>query len=480
MNTTARRLAVQPHAIAAALALAFVAGVSDAQSLVRPVIDGTSNTIFITERPRLGDLLPGAAGRLETRATLTGTVTQTQDSGARGAQVLAVGSVRDFSGTVGSLTTDASVTGNLTQSRPNAAGTSVSQTLDIGSVSGNLAAESITARATVTAPVSQTAGRALSDASQTVGIGSVSNATGGRFVADGTVSGGSITQDNTGRGPQVIGIGQIAGVNASSAEATGVVTGEVVQTQSSPSGVRRVGDQVLRVGAIERSQVQTASARGTLSASLTQTTRDGLRQHVDIGSIVDVPAGGAISTDAVVSGGAVVQRGGGGQGSEQTLRVGAVVGGSPLVATTRAALTGGVLQSNESAVGGDAQRVSIGSVEQSTGRATTDATVSAALEQSAGGGFTGGRKQEIAIGSVTRSGGTVATRATVAGRITQSMGSSAAQAVRIGSVSGLAGGSASTSVDVSGTIVQSTGSETGPQTIMIGSIGSSAVGGPDF
>jgi hypothetical protein len=459
--------------IALALSLLFVATAGHAQ--LAGVKDGTSNTVLLSERagsllPQLGDgsvrNVEPAGASLTTRASVNGNITQTnQATGSlRGTQTAAIGGVNNSPNLSGSISTQGSLTGNLAQLRNNQTSTAP-QTTNIGGVEGSLTVGIATLRGNASANITQQNDAVRAEESgvgQTIDIGGAGNGfQGSTLQTNGVVISPNVVQFQRAGTLQQIRSGSVSGGNVTTATTNGLISTTVSQQAT---GLRGGGEQSLNVGSLVGSQARQVTTSGLLGAALSQETSGGAVQTVDIGSVSNTDAAGTISTQGQVLG-RVTQFAGSGT---QRLSVGAVRGGTPSEATTRATLTGNVNQSMTSTPSSE-QVVSIGSVEGASGRAQTDATVGASIDQRLG--IAGGANvQTVQIASAINTSGSVNTRAVVNGAISQNTGGGGTrQTMNLGSAVGT-GATVRTDVAITGNLAQLSNQSAATQTILIGGV----------
>ncbi len=468
----------RPSPLTLALTLALAAGAAQAQQDPSGIADGTSNTIAATEGP---------AASLTTRASVSGSITQSSNQRGGGAgQVVSIGGARELrNGLLGSLTTDAAVNGNLTQTRSGFGVTTVGrQTLDVAGVVGDLRAQNVQARGVVSVDVTQdmrlqsSVAAGTAPPAQTVEVGTVRDAAGGSLQTSGSAVGGSLTQTSQIALDQRIAVGTITGGQLQSATTQGTVDATVVQAGTARAGTPgAAGSQRLLVGAIDGSQALSAQTQGTLRGALTQVQQGGLRQSVAIGSISGVDAAGQIEAGgAVAAGSSITQQGSGSNAvanlHEQTFQVGSVSGGAPTRATAAGFFQGQALQSMAGGEGTSVQRVAIGAVDNATGVVNAGGMVVGDLTQSMTDGISNfaRRSQTVSVGSAERTAGTVEARGFLAGSVTQTAEfSPRAQLVSIGSVRDTSG-TVRTDASVVGRITQAARGAQENQTVLIGGV----------
>ncbi len=431
--------------LAAALSLAFAAlaqaQTSNANSLVtRATVVGsvtqTSQQITTSSINNQFATIGGAiaignpAGSLQTSGTLVGSLVQSRSGSPRGnANELQVVDIGRLSGVIGATNVDANGIVRASVVQSSTGGGSV-QTIGVGGID-NARGGSLTTRAIVSGPgitqaarnstvqelrigeiatadlrtgetdvvVSAQITQAVDAAPNAEGrgqrarIGSIQIAQAGFAVARAQVSGGGLTQSQSGSGRanQVAEIGNVFDVrNGGFIAARANVSAGLIQSATT-------GDQLLRVGSVNGGNPTLAIASGTLTGNTVQvlTGGDGGSQRISVGAIES--ASGRATTDATVGATLTQTLGGTAAQREQIISIGSAERTTGTV-NTRAVVNGSISQTgapNQAT----SQRINIGSVQGSRAQSvSTDVVVRADIVQVAAPGAR--ENQNILIGGV--------------------------------------------------------------------------------
>ncbi|MFO1326726.1 MAG: hypothetical protein U1F56_05165 [Rubrivivax sp.] len=429
--------------LALALSLAFAGPATWAQAAIT---DGSSNTIVAGER---------GAGSLTTSASSALTVTQrgagTATSG--GGQTLAVGSALDATILRGTVNALGVASGSVTQTRDANSAVTSAQTLTIGSVSGTLDATQVTADGALQGSLTQTSrrgGPVRGSEGQRVDIGSLSDAGGGNLAAQGRVLGASttITQDHSGQ-TQLLRVGSIGSSTLLSGNASGLLSGTVVQSGNGASGANAL--QAIDIGSIGGSQANAVATVGVVDGRITQAMVLGndREQRIAVAAVRNADAAGRITAGGTVRG-ELSQTG----TADALVRVGAVEGGSPGTVTTQGSFSGSAITQNSSSAG--LQRVDIAAALAISGQATTQGDVTGRIAQNLATVGARDAVQVASVGSAEGTRGSVATRALLSGDIAQTsrVGLSSDQQVLVGSVLNTGTLTVRTDATVTGNVTQ--------------------------
>lgn len=436
MHLTATRLAL-------ALSLAFAGPAAWAQATFN---DGSSNTLALSER---------GGGSLTTSASSALTVTQRGQGSATsgGGQTLAVGAAVDATIARGAVATKGVASGSVTQTRDSSTAFSSAQSLTIGSVSGTLDAAQITADGALQGRLTQTSrrgGPVRGSEGQRVDIGSVSDAGGGTLAAQGRVLGASttVTQDHSGQ-TQLLRVGSISGSTLLSGNASGLLSGEVVQSGNGDSGTNAL--QAIDIGSIGGSQANTVATVGVVDGRITQTIVLGAdrEQRIAVAAVRNADAAGRITAGGTVRG-ELSQTG----TADALVRVGAVEGGSPGTVSTQGSFSGSAITQTSSSAG--LQRVDIAAALAISGQATTQGDVTGRITQNLATVGARSAAQAVSVGSAEGTRGSVTTRALLSGDVAQTsrVGLSSDQQVLVGSVLNTGALTVRTEATVTGNVTQ--------------------------
>jgi len=418
------------NAVAAA-ALAFVANMAFAQTV--PLRSGAINSLVVTARPVATDSLP-------TPPPTAGTNTPG----------------------VSTLTTRGSLTGDVTQSQSGAGVNE--QTLTVAGADSTSRGNSVRLQGDVSAPVQQVS---TGDIPQTIDVGSLTGSGVSTANTQGSISGAGITQSSNGTvgggsGGQSIGVGSIKNSNATSINTRGAITGSVIQIQDSARGAV----QSLTAAAVtDVSPAGQILTRGTIDATVTQTTNSSSLQTIDVGSVKGgTPA--EVRTDAVLTG-TVTQDAKGNLLSRQIIQIGSVNTSRGNVATS--AGSSGAITQTQDGTSRSQQKISVGSAENSTTQTITEAFTTGDITQSASNG--GLINQTLSVGSSENTAATVTTRALVTGNVTQAASASnTTQTINLGSVRNGGSGNITTDVQISGDISQTATGSGQRQKVIVGGV----------
>lgn len=419
------KLPCPSHVFIAVLALSAPAAFAQRA----PVADGTSNTQLLTERPAA----PGARAN-------------SSNSG------------------VSNLTTRGSLTGDVTQSQT---GVGVNeQTLSVAGTDEASRGNNVRLQGTVSAAVQQVS---TGDIPQTINVGSLTGSGVGTATTQGSISGAGVIQSSTSTeargtfGSQTIDVGSIKNSNATSINTRGAITGAITQIQDSARGG---ATQSLTAGSVvDVSSAGQVLTRGTIDATVTQTTNSFSLQTIDVGSVKGgTPA--EVRTDAVLTG-TVTQDSTGSSASRQRILIGSVEGSRGNVATSGG--SSGAITQTQDGTSSSQQKISVGSAEGSTTQTITEAFTTGDISQSASNGSN--ILQTLSVGSSENTGATVTTRALLTGNVTQAANASnTTQTINLGSVRNGGVGNITTDVQVTGDISQTATGAGQRQKVIVGGV----------
>lgn len=365
---------------------------------------------------------------------------------------------------VSNLTTRGSLTGDVTQSQSGA--TVNEQTLSVAGTDETSRGNSVRLQGAVSAPVQQIS---TGDIPQTINVGSLTGSSVGTATTQGSISGAGVTQssssvDTRGTfGSQTIDVGSIKNSNATSINTRGAITGTITQIQDSARGG---ATQSLTAGSVaDVSPAGQVLTRGTIDATVTQTTNSFSLQTIDVGSVKGgTPA--EVRTDAVLTG-TVTQDSTGSSASRQRILIGSVEASRGNIATS--AGSSGAITQTQDGTSSSQQKISVGSAEGSITQTITEAFTTGDITQSASNGER--ILQTLSVGSSENTAATVTTRALVTGNVTQAASASnTTQTINLGSVRNGGSGNITTDVQVSGDISQTATGSGQRQKVIVGGL----------